>query len=424
VSHTAFFDEAKIFVKAGDGGNGVIAFRREKFVPLGGPAGGNGGRGGNVYLRVNSQLNTLVPFRRNRHFRATRGTHGSGAKKHGRSGEDLYIDIPPGTIVRDAETAEFLADLVTPGETLPVAAGGRGGRGNATFASSANQAPRIAENGTPGEERWLTLELKLIADVGLIGMPNAGKSTLISVVSAARPKIADYPFTTLQPHLGVVEADGYRTFVLADIPGLIPGAHEGKGLGIQFLRHVERCRMLVHLLDGASEHPLEDFDAINHELEATGSDLAKKSQLVVLNKMDLSGAREAWPAIQKRLRARGYPCLAISAITHEGVTGLVGQVSAMLDALPPPELPQETVKVFRPVESESDFAIHRDDDGAWVVSGVKVEQLVAITRWDEYEAVQHFQRQLRALGINKALEKAGIALGDTVRIGDAEMEWS
>jgi len=360
VSHTAFFDEAKIFVKAGDGGNGVIAFRREKFVPLGGPAGGNGGRGGNVYLRVNGQLNTLIPFRRNRHFRAERGTHGSGSKKHGRA----------------------------------------------------------------GEERWLTLELKLIADVGLIGMPNAGKSTLISVVSAARPKIADYPFTTLQPHLGVVEASGYRTFVLADIPGLIPGAHEGKGLGIQFLRHVERCRMLVHLLDGASEHPLEDFDAINHELAAAEGDLAERSQLVVLNKMDLDSAREAWPVIQKHLRARGYPCLAISAITHEGVSELVGQVSTMLDTLPPPELPQETVKVFRPAASESAFAIRRDDDGAWVVSGMKVEQLVAITRWDEYEAVQHFQRQLRALGINKALEKAGIALGDTVRIGDAEMEWS
>jgi len=419
-----FFDEAKIYVKAGDGGNGAIAFRREKYVPHGGPSGGNGGRGGHVFLRVSAHLNTLVPFRRRRHFRAERGKHGSGSTKHGRSGEDLFIDVPPGTVVHDANTGEFLADLTTPGQTVCVARGGRGGRGNAVFASPTNQAPRIAERGEPGEERWLTLELKLIADVGLIGMPNAGKSTLVSVVSAARPKIADYPFTTLQPHLGVVELDDYRTFVVADIPGLIPGAHEGKGLGDQFLRHVERCRLLIHLLDGASADPLADYEAINSELAATSRSLAQKPQVVVLNKMDLPQARSVWPTVQKAIGQKGLPVMAISALTHQGVSDLVKQLATILDSLPT-TAPEETeVKVFRPAEAEPDFVIRRDEDGTWVVTGRRVERLMAITRWDEYEAVQHLQRRLRALGLHEALEKEGIAFGDTVRIGDAELEWT
>jgi GTP-binding protein len=419
-----FFDEAKIYVKAGDGGNGAIAFRREKYVPHGGPSGGNGGRGGHVFLRVSVHLNTLVPFRRRRHFRADRGKHGSGSTRHGRSGEDLFVDVPPGTVVRDANTGEFIADLTTPGQTVCVARGGRGGRGNAVFASPTNQAPRIAERGEPGEERWLTLELKLIADVGLIGMPNAGKSTLVSVVSAARPKIADYPFTTLQPHLGVVELDDYRTFVLADIPGLIPGAHEGKGLGDQFLRHVERCRLLIHLLDGASADPLADYEAINGELAATSRSLAEKPQVVVLNKMDLPQARSVWPSVRKAIADKGLPVMAISALTHQGVSDMVKQLATILDSLPT-TAPEETeVKVFRPAEAEPDFSISREEDGTWVVTGRRVERLMAITRWDEYEAVQHLQRQLRALGLHEALEKEGITFGDTVRIGDAELEWT
>lgn len=423
MSKTVFFDEAKIHVQAGAGGDGAIAFRREKYVPHGGPAGGNGGRGGNVYLRVSPHLNTLVSFRRRRHFRAERGKHGSGSTKHGRSGADLYVDVSPGTVVRDVETDEFLADLMTPGQTVCVAKGGRGGRGNARFASPTNQAPRIAERGEPGEECWLALELKLIADVGLIGMPNAGKSTLISVVSAARPKIADYPFTTLQPYLGVVELDDYRTFVLADIPGLIPGAHEGKGLGDQFLRHVERCRLLVHLLDGGAQDPLGDFKAINRELELASPTLARKSQLVALNKMDLPEARAVWPAVQAAVEARGYPVMAISAVTHQGVADLIGQIATRLTDLPEPGPEPDEVKVFRPAETESDFVVSRDADGTWVITGRRVERLMTITRWEEHEAVQHLQRQLRALGIQEALEKAGVDFGDTVRIGDAELEW-
>jgi len=267
------------------------------------------------------------------------------------------------------------------------------------------------------------LELKLIADVGLIGMPNAGKSTLISVVSAARPKIADYPFTTLQPHLGVVELDDFRTFVLADIPGLIAGAHEGKGLGDQFLRHVERCRLLVHLLDGGAPDPLGDFEAINRELELASPKLARKPQLVALNKMDLPEARAVWPAVSQEVSARGYPVVAISAITHQGVSDLIGQVATLVAELPEPEPEPDEVKVFRPAETDSGFVVSRDSDGAWVVTGPRVERLMAITRWEEHEAVQHLQRQLRALGVHEALEKAGVDFGDTVRIGDAELEW-
>jgi len=256
-----FFDQVKIYVKGGDGGDGCVAFRREKWVPFGGPSGGHGGAGGNVYLVVDHNLNTLIHFRKRVHFKAQAGNRGSSKKQQGKSGEDWLVPVPPGTMVYDADSGEFLADLIEEGQRMLVAKGGRGGRGNAAFASPTNQAPRLAEHGEPGQERWLRLELKLIADVGIIGLPNAGKSTLLSVVSAARPKIADYPFTTLQPNLGVVIMDGYRSFVLADVPGLIEGASEGAGLGHQFLRHVERTRLLIHLLNGAATDPLADYDA-------------------------------------------------------------------------------------------------------------------------------------------------------------------
>ena len=298
-----FYDQARIYVKAGDGGNGVVAFRREKFAPKGGPFGGNGGRGGDVYLVVDASLNTLYPFHHQVHHRAERGVHGGGANKTGANGSDLMISVPPGTLVRDAETGELIADLTHPGQSVIVAHGGRGGRGNSAFKSPRNKAPRLAEKGEAGKEAWLELELKLVADVGIIGVPNAGKSTLLSVVSAAKPKIDDYPFTTVEPSLGVATVD-HQQIVMADIPGLLEGAHEGVGLGLDFLRHIERTRLLIHLLNGASPDPIGDFEAINQELILFNPQLADKPQLVVLNKMDLLDAQAHWPAVEQAIGPR------------------------------------------------------------------------------------------------------------------------
>ncbi len=414
------FDEAKIYVKGGDGGNGCVSFRREKFVPLGGPNGGNGGKGGDVYLVVDPQLNTLIYFRQHVHFRAGRGGHGRGKEQTGAAGKDCLIFVPPGTLVRDATTGEFLGDLTRPGQRLLVAAGGRGGRGNAAFATPTYQAPRLAEKGEPGQERWLTLELKLIADVGIVGVPNAGKSTLLSVVTAARPKIADYPFTTLEPNLGVALVDG-RDFVIADLPGLIEGAHTGAGLGHRFLRHAERTRLLIHLLNGASPDPLGDWQAINQELELFNPALAQKPQIVALNKMDLPEARAIWPEVERAMRARGQEAFAISAVTGEGVTALMRRVAARLAELPKPEAEEEVV-VFRPAPDEKAFTIERED-GTWRVRGAHIERIAAMTNWDYYEAVARFQRILEALGISQALAAAGIKDGDIVRIGATELVW-
>jgi len=327
-----FFDEAKIYVKGGDGGNGCVAFRREKYVPFGGPSGGDGGAGGNVYLVASPHRNTLLHFKRRVHFKAGRGQHGRGKNQTGRRGEDVIIEVPLGTVVRDAETGALLADLTEPGQRVCVARGGRGGRGNAAFATSTNQAPRLSEKGEPGEERWLHLELKLIADAGIIGMPNAGKSTLLAAVSAAKPKIADYPFTTLQPNLGVVAVDENTTFVLADLPGLIEGASQGMGLGHEFLRHVERTRLLIHLLNGAAPDPLADYEAINEELALFSPDLASKPQIVVLNKIDLPQAREIWPTVQAEMKRRGVEVMSISAVTGEGVKPLMRRVANLCGA--------------------------------------------------------------------------------------------
>jgi GTP-binding protein len=417
-----FFDEARVYVRAGDGGNGCVAFRREKYVPFGGPSGGNGGSGGNVYLVVDPQRNSLVDFKKRAHFKAPRGTHGQGKSQHGRGGKDLLLPVPPGTVVRDDETGELLADLTEPGQRVLVATGGRGGRGNAAFTSSVHQAPRIAENGEPGEERWLRLELKLIADVGIIGMPNAGKSTLLSVVSAARPKIAAYPFTTLQPHLGVATVHSYATMVLADIPGLIEGASLGAGLGHQFLRHVERCRLLIHLLDGASDSPLADWAAINAELEAFNPRLASKPQIVALNKMDLPQAQALWPDVETAMQARGQEVYAIAAVTHQGVQALMNRVFAVLQTLPDEPPAPEQVPVLRPVDEGPEFTIEGEPDG-WHVRGDRVERLVMRTRWDLPEALLRLQRQLYALGVTQALEEAGVQPGDTVYLGPAELEW-
>jgi len=419
-----FYDEARIYVQAGDGGDGCVAFRREKYVPYGGPAGGDGGRGGDVILFVDPHLNTLYRFNKRRHFRAARGEHGRGKNQHGASGTDLRIPVPPGTVVYDADQERLLGDLTVPGQELVVARGGIGGRGNARFATSTNQAPRIAEHGEAGEARWLRLELKLLADVGLVGMPNAGKSTLLAAVTAARPKIAPYPFTTLQPNLGVVVLDSETEFVLADIPGLIAGASEGKGLGHEFLRHIERTRVLIHLLDGLSTDPLADFETINGELAAFGHGLEHKPQLVVFNKIDQPPAQERWPTVQQAIEAQGYPTMAISALTREGTRELLYRTHQMLVALPAEAVTPQALPVFRLEEKEDKeaFTIEREADG-WRVRGKQVERIAARTVWNLEEAVRRFQRTMEHLGIAEALESAGVRPGDVVHIGETELVW-
>lgn len=421
-----FYDQARIFVKSGQGGDGMISFRREKFVPLGGPDGGDGGHGGDIVLVVNPKVNSLVIFHRQVHFRAGDGKHGGRKRQTGARGESLILEVPPGTIVRDADTDEFLADLTEPGAQLVLLSGGRGGKGNIHYANSINQAPRLAERGEPGQERWIFLELKLIADVGIAGVPNAGKSTLLSTISAARPKIADYPFTTLQPNLGVVQLDDYATLVFADIPGLIEGAAAGVGLGHDFLRHIERTRVLVHLLDGAAADPLEDWAMINQELALHDAGLEKKPQLVVLNKMDLPDAVAWEPLIAERMAAEGVPFHAISAVTGQGVRQMLYKVKQMVDELPPPaplaDLDGDSIAVIRPEVDEDAFTVKRVYDG-WRVSGRKIERIASMTYFEFDATAMRFQRILDGMGISSALEEAGIRPGDTVYIGDEVLEW-
>ncbi|HHY41859.1 MAG TPA: GTPase ObgE [Thermoanaerobacterales bacterium] len=416
-----FIDRAKIYVKAGDGGNGVVAFRREKYVPRGGPSGGDGGRGADVVLKVDSNLSTLMDFRYKVHYKGKRGEHGQGSNKAGRSAEDLVIKVPPGTIVKDAETGEVLADLVEDGQSFVVAKGGRGGRGNARFVSSVHRAPDFAEKGEPGEERWVVLELKLLADVGLIGFPNAGKSTLLSRMTAARPKIADYPFTTLSPVLGVVETglgDG-SSFVLADIPGLIEGAHKGQGLGHEFLRHVERTRLLVHVLDlsGMERDPVEAFYAINQELEQYSEKLLEKPQIIAANKIDLPEARENLDKVRGMLEKEGYDIIPVSGATGERIKQLIKLISEKLSKIPKPQI-VEQVKQYS-YEEEKPFKIEKSGD-IYYISGKAVERLVAMTDLDNESAVNRLQRAFKRMGIDDALKEHGIKPGDTVKIGDFE----
>jgi len=414
-----FFDEARIRVKAGSGGNGCVAFRREWGVPMGGPAGGNGGRGGNVYIEATARKSTLLSFEKQNYFAAGDGQHGRGKNQHGRSGQDVVIQVPVGTVVRD-DAGRVLADLIADGQRVRVARGGRPGRGNAAFATSTNQAPRISERGESGEMRWLQLELKLIADAGLIGMPNAGKSTLLAAISAARPKIAAYPFTTIQPNLGVVTLDYDVSFVVADLPGLIEGASRGVGLGYEFLRHVERTRLLVHVLDGAAGDPVHNYDVINRELAAFSPVLAAKPQMVVFNKMDLPEAREVWPLVREMLAQRGLEAMSISGATGEGVREMLWEVARRLDELPD-EVPTEEVDVA-PEVNEKAFTIEALEEG-WRVRGVAIERAAAMTNWDQYESLARFQRILEAMGITMALREAGVDEGDTVFIGKSELQW-
>ena len=419
-----FFDRAKIFVKAGDGGNGLVTFRREKFVSRGGPAGGNGGRGGNVYLVVDPRLNTLAGFRYKVHHRAERGTHGGGSNKTGANGEDLRIGVPAGTIARNDETDEILAELTDVGQEVLIMRGGRGGRGNAAFKSVRNYAPQLAERGEPIQEIWLRLELKLVADVGIIGVPNAGKSTLLSVVSAAKPKIAAYPFTTVVPNLGVAELN-HRQIVLVDIPGLMEGAHEGVGLGLDFLRHIERTRILIHMINGDSPDPLGDFQAIQQELELFSPILLDKPQCVVFNKMDLPHARELWPTVEEAIEAHGLPVMSISAVTGENVQQLLYKAQEMLDALPEQivEPAEEDLPEITPAEDENIFRIFKVEDELWRVEGVGIERTARMTNWDYYESGLRFQRILQAMGISSALRKAGVEDGHTIQIAETELVW-
>jgi GTP-binding protein len=417
-----FLDQARIYVRGGDGGNGIVSFRREKYIPLGGPNGGNGGRGANVILVADGGMNTLYPLKNQVHYRADRGRHGEGADRMGANGVDLRILVPPGTVVTDADSGEFLGDLLVPGQELVVAQGGRGGRGNAAFKSARNKAPRLAEKGEPGTERWLSLELKLVADVGIIGVPNAGKSTLLSVISAAKPKIADYPFTTVVPSLGVAEVD-HRPFVVADIPGLLEGAHEGIGLGLDFLRHIERTRLLIHVVRGDSPDPVGDFEAINQELVLFNPELADKPQIVAFNKIDLPDAQAQWEAFQEAIAKTGFPVFAISAAANQNVQQLLYAVRTGLDNLPADELPHDQLPEITPAPDERRFEIFQLGDHKWYVEGVAIERAAAMTNWDYYESGMRFQRILRAMGIADALREAGIEEGDIVRVGETELVW-
>src|SRR5260221_1906391 len=416
-----FFDEAKITVQGGDGGDGMSHFRREKYVPRGGPDGGDGGRGGSVVLVATSAVNTLIAFSRRQHFTANRGGNGARSGKTGATADDIRIEVPLGTVVHDADTGALLADLVVPNQEVVVAAGGRGGRGNARRATPTNQAPRLAERGEPSTVHHVKLELKLIADVGIVGMPNAGKSTLLSVVSNAKPKIAPYPFTTLEPNLGVVVV-GDRDMVLADIPGLVEGAHMGVGLGHAFLRHVQRTRVLIHLLDGASENPLADFTQINSELALFDAKLGQKTQVVVLNKMDLPEAQTHWPAVEAALKERGFETISISGLARTSTQELMNRVAALLAELPAevPAVPETPIYSLN--DEDMAFEIGREDDGSYRVSGERIERAAAMTYWDIDESSARFQRILAALGITEALEQAGIEVGNTVHVGEYELE--
>ncbi len=419
-----FIDEAEITVAAGDGGDGMVAWRREKYVPKGGPAGGDGGHGGSVFLEATAELLTLVEFRFRRSFTAPAGKPGGPSKKSGRSGDDLTITVPVGTLVfrTPAEGHEhFFADLKEAGARVLAAKGGRGGLGNQHFATSVRQAPRFAERGEPGDRCLLRLELRLLADCGVVGVPNAGKSTLLSVVSAARPKIADYPFTTLEPQLGVVRVAEGESFVMVDVPGLIEGAHEGTGLGDQFLRHIERTRALIHLLDGAKPLPeiLHDKAAIEAELAAWNPRLLEKPTLLVLNKLDLPNARESLG----ELRGRFPEIRGISAATHEGVRDLILAVAHRIENAPMPEVvtPGPTrIELAAP----DAFRIERRDDGAFEVSGERVERLAAMTNFDSDEGLARFERALGKMGVEKKLQELGAVQGDTVRIGPYEFTYS
>jgi GTP-binding protein len=417
-----FIDEARIHVASGRGGDGVVHFRREKYVPRGGPDGGNGGKGGDVVFAANPSLTSLAHLRHQTHYRAEDGGRGGGQDKTGRSADDVVIELPMGTLVWDDATATLLGDVVSRGQQLTVCRGGRGGRGNARFATSRNQAPRMAEHGGPGQDKWIRLELRLLADVAIVGVPNAGKSTLLAAVSNARPKIADYPFTTLEPNLGVVEFDDREPIMMADIPGLIEGAHAGIGLGSTFLRHIKRTRALVHLVDGSAEDPLADFSQINNELALFDRDLRAKPQILAINKVDLPHVAARLTSLESAFEAIGRKLLPISALARTGLDHLLSETFDAVARMRPAETVEE-IPVYRPDSDPAEFEVMRERDGAWRVSGEAIERAAQMTYWEYDEAVRRFQRLMTRLGIEQALRGAGAETGDSVRIGEYELEW-
>lgn len=417
-----FIDTAEIEVRSGKGGDGMVHFRREKYVPRGGPDGGDGGRGGDVVLEVRPTLSTLAAFRHTTRYTAEDGRGGGSQNRTGRSADALIIPVPPGTVVYDAETGDLLGDLTEAGQRLVVCRGGRGGRGNTHFKSSTNQVPRTAERGEPGEEKRLRLELKLIADIGIVGVPNAGKSTLLAALTNARPKIADYPFTTLEPNLGVAEVDAETSVVLADIPGLIEGASQGAGLGFQFLRHVQRTRVLIHLLDGLSPDPLADYAQINAEMALFDPALARKPQIVAVNKADQPEVQERWKGLKAKFRKQKVEVRLISALARTGVRDLLLEAARLLAETPPPQPLSEALPVYRPEEDPRQFEIVREADG-WRIVSKAIERAAEMTPWDQPGAVRRFQKLMERLGVDDALREAGAQEGDTVFIGEYELEY-
>jgi GTPase len=418
-----FIDKAEILVKSGKGGDGMMHFHREKYVPRGGPDGGDGGHGADLILEVRPTMNTLSPFRHTTRFAAPDGKGGGPNNMSGRAGEHLVVYIPPGTVVYDALTGDLLGDLTEAGQRLVVCKGGRGGRGSQHFATSTHQAPRTAERGEPGEEKRLRLELKLIADIGIIGVPNAGKSTLLSALTNAQPKIAPYPFTTLEPNLGVAEVDSETTVVLADIPGLIEGASQGLGLGHEFLRHIQRTRVLIHLLDGLAPDPLADFSQINAELSLFDPNLAKKPQIVAVNKIDQPEVQEILPKLKREMKKRGHTLLAISALARTDIRDLLMKAVARLADTPTLEETDVPIPVYRPKEDPRQYEVTRQGGNDWRITGAGIERAANMTYFEHDGSLRRFQKLLEILGVEDVLRKAGVKDGDTVHIGDYELEW-
>ncbi|MFV9567284.1 GTPase ObgE [Thermoanaerobacter mathranii] len=420
-----FIDTARIYIKAGDGGNGVISFRREKYVAYGGPDGGDGGKGGDVIFITDPNLSTLLDFKYKKRYIAQNGENGRGKNQYGKNGEDLYIKVPVGTLIINDETGEIIADLVKPNQKAIVLRGGRGGRGNAKFATSTLKTPRFAESGEKGKEMWVRLELKLLADVGLIGFPNAGKSTLLASCTRARPKIANYPFTTLTPNLGVVEYKG-KSFVMADIPGLIEGAHRGEGLGHDFLRHIERTKMLIHVVDvSASEgrDPIEDFEKINEELKLYSERLLTLPQIVAANKIDIQSGKENYPAFEKEIKKRGYEVYPISALTKEGIDKLLDKAIEILSSIPVEEIKDvPEVIVYTPPEEEETLNIEVKDN-TYYLSGTKIDKLLKRVNLQDEHSLRYFEILLRKSGVIDALKEKGFKSGDTINVRDFEFEY-
>ncbi len=421
-----FTDYAKIIIKSGNGGDGAVTFRREKYVAAGGPDGGDGGKGGSIYFRVDPNANTLVDFRYTKKFKAENGENGSGSNKYGKAGEDLYIDVPIGTIIKDAETGKVVADLSEEGQEELVLKGGRGGKGNSHFATATRQVPRFAQAGEDGEEKEVILELKLLADVGLLGFPNVGKSTFLSRVTDAKPKIANYHFTTIEPNLGVVKAKNGESFVIADIPGIIEGASEGVGLGIQFLRHVERTRLLLHVIDVSGiegRNPVEDYYTINKELKEYSEKLATRKQILVANKLDIMQDDTGLKELEELAKKEGLELFKISGVTGEGIEKLLNRVTEVLKTLPKEEIVNVEDKVVYTLEDDEDQFTVRKDGDTYIVEGKAVNRLMGRINVDDNESMYYFQKKLKELGIEAELKKQGICEGDYVKMLNWTFEW-